>query len=45
VAAFGLPNVDVQEEMQTVCADAQANEDDAVYWAQQWCRGWDRRFA
>jgi RNA polymerase sigma factor (sigma-70 family) len=43
VAAFGLPNVDVQKEMKTVCG-AQANEDDAAYWAEQWCRGWDRRF-
>jgi hypothetical protein len=44
VAAFGLPNVDVQEEMKTVCAGAQANEDNTTYWEQQWSRGWDRRF-
>jgi hypothetical protein len=44
VAAFGLGNVDVRAEMAAASAGAKPNDDDVAYWAQEWSRGWDRRF-
>jgi hypothetical protein len=44
VAAFGLGNVDEHAEMTAACSGAKPNDDDVAYWAQQWSRGWDRRF-
>jgi hypothetical protein len=45
VAAFGMTNFDMRAELAALGVEAEAKENDAAYWSQQWCRGWDRRFA
>jgi hypothetical protein len=44
VRAYGLQRDDPAAEVLAIYPDAKPDEAEAGRWAEQWCRGWDRRF-